>query len=226
VTVQLTHLGHAAVLVETPDARILIDPGNTDPQWHDLTDLDAILVTHLHADHLDPAAVPQLLAANPGARVIVEPSVLEKAGTEVPGVGRLPELPGAAAALAPDDSVTVGSVTITAAGGRHAIIHADIPRIGNVGYLLSAEGEPTLFHPGDSLEAVPSGVDILALPAYGPWAALKETIAFARAVAAPHAFPVHDGMLRDNGRNLVMNRINAMTPTKMVDLRDAGAYSF
>jgi L-ascorbate metabolism protein UlaG (beta-lactamase superfamily) len=128
--------------------------------------------------------------------------------------------------LAPDDSVTVGSVTVTAGGGRHAVIHADLPRIGNVGYLLSAEGEPTLFHPGDSLEVVPSGVDVLALPAYGPWAALKETIDFARAVAAPHGFPIHDGMLRDNGRNLVIGRINAMTPTTMVDLRDAGPNSF
>jgi L-ascorbate metabolism protein UlaG (beta-lactamase superfamily) len=223
--VQITHLGHAAVLVETGDVRILIDPGNIDSQWQQLTDLDAILVTHLHADHLDPAGIPGLLAANPGARVIVEPSILQQAGTEVPGVGRLPELPGAAS-LAPDDSVTIGSVTVTAAGGRHAVIHPDIPRIGNLGYLLTAEGEPTLFHPGDSLEAVPSGVDVLGVPVYGPWAALKETIEFARAVAAPHGFPVHDGLLRDNGRSMVIGRITGMTPTEMVDLRGAGPYTF
>jgi L-ascorbate metabolism protein UlaG (beta-lactamase superfamily) len=223
--VNITHLGHAAVLVETDDARILIDPGNIDANWHDLADLDAILVTHLHADHLDPAQVPGLIAANPRAKVVVEPSIIAAAGTEIPGVGTLPQLPGAQP-LAPDEKITVGAVTVTAAGGQHAVIHPDIPRIGNVGYLISAEGEPTLFHPGDSYEYVPAGVDVLAFPAYGPWAALKEGIDFARAVGAPRGFPIHDGLLRDNGRNLVIGRISAMTPTQMADLRDAGPTSF
>lgn len=222
---KITHLGHAAVLVETDAARILIDPGNIDPEWQDLTDLDAILITHLHADHLDPQSVPGLIAANPGARLVVEPSIIEKAGTEVAGVGRLPELPGASA-MAPGDKINIGPLAVEAAGGRHAVIHADIPRIGNVGYLISAEGEPTFFHPGDSYETVPSGVDVLALPAYGPWAALKETIDFARAVGAPRGFPVHDGLLRDNGRNLIIGRINAMTGTDLIDLRGAAPQTF
>ncbi|HET9304302.1 MAG TPA: MBL fold metallo-hydrolase, partial [Propionibacteriaceae bacterium] len=42
---RITHLGHAAVLAETDDARILIDPGNTSDAWHSLTDLDAVLVS-------------------------------------------------------------------------------------------------------------------------------------------------------------------------------------
>ena len=40
---QITHLGHAAVLVETERARILIDPGNFSDRWHGITDLDAVL---------------------------------------------------------------------------------------------------------------------------------------------------------------------------------------
>ena len=50
---QLTHLGHSAVLVQTDGARILIDPGNFSDAWHGLTDLDAVLVTHRHPDHLE-----------------------------------------------------------------------------------------------------------------------------------------------------------------------------
>ena len=74
---RLAHLGHAAVLVETTAARILLDPGNVGDGWHPLTDLDAVLVTHQHPDHLDPERLPALLAANPRAKVYVEPSVLE-----------------------------------------------------------------------------------------------------------------------------------------------------
>lgn len=221
----ITHLGHAAALVETGDARILIDPGNMEAQWHELTDLDAILVTHHHADHLDPAQVPSLIKANPGAKLVVEPSILDLVGTEVAGVGRVPELPGAQP-LAPDDKITIGSLTITATGGQHAIIHRDIPRIGNVGYLISGEGEPTLFHPGDSYEYAPEGVDVLAYPSYGPWAAMKEGIDFARAVGAARGFPIHDALLSEIGRSMIVGRISAMTPTQLTDLRGAGPTTF
>ena len=40
---QITHLGHSAVLVEVSGVRLLIDPGNFSDAWHDLVDLDAIL---------------------------------------------------------------------------------------------------------------------------------------------------------------------------------------
>jgi L-ascorbate metabolism protein UlaG (beta-lactamase superfamily) len=125
-----------------------------------------------------------------------------------------------AQALAPDGSVTIGGLTIAAVGGLHAVIHRDIPRIGNVGLVLSAEGEPTLFHPGDSLEAVPSGVDVIAVPLHGPWAAMKEHIDFLRAVAAPTGFPIHDGLVNERGWQLAFARYNDMTPTRLADLRD------
>lgn len=213
------------MLVETGDARILIDPGNMEAQWHQLTDLDAILATHQHADHFDPAEIAELIKANPDAKLVVEPSIIDLAGTEVPGIGRIPELP-TAQALAPDDKITIGSVTITAAGGQHAIIHRDIPRVGNVGYLIRAEGEPTLFHPGDSYEYAPEGVDVLAYPSFGPWGAMKEGIDFARAVGAGRGFPIHDALLSELGRAMMVGRISAMTPTQLTDLRGAGATSY
>ena len=180
---QITHLGHAAVLIETAGARVLIDPGNFSTAWHGLTDLDAIVVTHLHPDHLDPEAAPALVAANPMAKVLVEPGVLDKIAD-----GSLPPL-GEARAFAAGDQTAVGDLLVTGVGGRHAVIHADLPRLGNVGVVLGSEGEPTFFHPGDALDTVPAGVDILAVPAYGPWAAMKETIDFVRAVGALEGLP-------------------------------------
>ncbi|MFZ0529477.1 MAG: MBL fold metallo-hydrolase [Propionicimonas sp.] len=204
---QLTHLGHSAVLVETPGSRILIDPGNFSDAWHGLTDLDLILVTHLHPDHVDPVHAPGLVAANPQARVLVEPGVLDAVG--------LPR----AEPLRADTTVEIGGVVVAAVGGLHAVIHRDIPRIGNVGLVVTASGEPTFFHPGDSLAAIPSGVDVLAVPAYGPWAAMKETVDFARAVGAPQGFAIHDGLLNERGWALVFNRITEMTPCRLSDLR-------
>lgn len=210
---QITHLGHSAVLVEVSGVRLLIDPGNFSDAWHDLVDLDAILVTHLHPDHIDPAHAPALIAANPQARVLVEPGVIEAVGLE------------RAEPITADTSVELDGVRVRAVGGLHAVIHRDIPRIGNVGVVVSAEGEPTFFHPGDSLATTPSGVDVLAVPAYGPWAAMKETVDFAREVAAVEGFLIHDGLLNERGWSLVFHRIKDMTPCRLVDLRGRGAWA-
>ena len=74
---QITHLGHSCVLLETAGQRILVDPGDFSTAWRGLTDLDAVLVTHQHPDHADPTELPKLLAANPQAIVAVEQTVPE-----------------------------------------------------------------------------------------------------------------------------------------------------
>ena len=204
----ITHFGHAAVLVETDRVRILIDPGNFSSGWHDLTNLDAILVTHSHPDHIDPEWIPALIGNNPSAKWYVEPSVPDL--YDLPGAHRFPA----------GSSVTIGSTTVTGVGGQHAIIHRDIPRIGNTGMVLTTPGEPTVYHPGDELDTVPSGIDILATPAHGPWCAMKETIDFVRAVRAPQGFLIHEGLINERGWDLTFSRLTEMTPTTFTDLRD------
>ena len=214
---QITHVGHSCVLVETAGARLLVDPGAFTPGWEEIAGLDAVLVTHQHADHLDRDRLPALLERNPGARLVVEPAVAEQLGGSV---GRDVE------SLAAGASTTIGGATVTGVGGRHAVIHADVPRIGNVGLLVAADGEPTLYHPGDMLEAVPSGVQVLAVPLTAPWSAVKETVEFVRAAAAPTAFPIHDAILSATGRGLYQQVLGQLTPgTELRDLAGQGPAS-
>ncbi|MCL2784499.1 MAG: MBL fold metallo-hydrolase [Propionibacteriaceae bacterium] len=204
----ITHLGHSCVLIETENLRILIDPGNFSTAWHDVVDLNVILVTHKHPDHIDPVHIYPLIANNPDAQFLVEPSIVEAL-----------DLPTAQKLVANSKTWIQGTL-IEAVGGLHAIIHNEIPRIGNVGVVLRTEGEPSLFHPGDAIDMAPPDIDILAVPAHAPWCAMKETIDFVRAVNANQGFLIHDGLINERGWTLTYNRLTEMTTTALTDLRD------
>jgi L-ascorbate metabolism protein UlaG (beta-lactamase superfamily) len=215
--VKITHLGHSCVLVETADSRLLIDPGAFTQGFEELTDLDAVLVTHQHFDHLDVERLPVLLEANPQAQLLTEGEVaaeLEKVGIE-------------ASPVHVDAEVAIGPVTVTGVGGIHAEIHADIPRIGNVGLMIAAAGEPTFFHPGDAYQATPTGVDVLGLPISAPWAKISETVNFVRAVGPGRLFPIHDVLLAPAGRNLYLTVLGNLISqdTEVIDLAGKGATS-
>ena len=77
---RLTHFGHSCVLVELNGSKILFDPGNFSHGFEGITGLDAILVTHQHPDHADPARLPELAEANPDAVLYSDPQTAEKLG--------------------------------------------------------------------------------------------------------------------------------------------------
>lgn len=206
---QITHLGHSCVLIEVGGTRLLIDPGNVSQAWHQVTGVDAVLVTHKHTDHADPANLPGYLEANPDTQVYVEDSVRSAV-----------RLPDRTRTLAAGDEFDIKGLHVQGVGGKHAIIHADLPRDANVGVVISAPGEPTVFHPGDALDTAPAGVDIVCIPAMGPWSATKETIDFVRAVGAPRGFLIHEGLLNPMGYGLISAQLSMLTSTQIVDVRD------
>lgn len=162
-------LGHACVAVEAPGGRILIDPGTMTPT---IPDADAVLITHAHADHLDPDRLPDAPLWGPA-------EVCEKLGRGT--------------AVSPGETITVAGQDIKVLGGRHALIHPNIPRPVNVGYLLGG-----LLHPGD--QYIDHSAEVLLLPIAGPWVKAAEAADYAQRVGAAATVPIHDAVLSDVGR--------------------------
>jgi L-ascorbate metabolism protein UlaG (beta-lactamase superfamily) len=215
---RLTHLGHACLLVEVADARLLIDPGIWSPRAFDQRDLSAVLITHQHPDHVDQERLPELLRANPAAALFADPGtarLLRESGLD-------PE------AFEEGDEVGFGTARVAGAGQNHALIHDDIPRISNTGVRVSAPGEPTLFHPGDALDAEPGPVDVLAFPVNAPWMRSREMTGFLRRFNAPHAVPIHDGLLSERGRTLYLTQAANLGghDTQIRDLADGEPAEF
>jgi|SoiMethySBSTD1v2_1073268.scaffolds.fasta_scaffold321452_2 L-ascorbate metabolism protein UlaG (beta-lactamase superfamily) len=199
---KLTHLGHACLLVET-DVRLLVDPG-TMSDFAGVTDLAGVLVTHQHPDHIDVPRLAALLAANPGARLIVDPDTATA------------ELPTHEVAR-PGERLTFGRTTVDVHGGLHASVYGAIPGCTNSAYLVD---DGAFFHPGDSFAAPPGEVDVLAVAVDGPWLKLAEAVDYVRAVNPRVAVPMHEGETTDPAKYAGM--LAAFSPDGVVRRLEPG----
>jgi L-ascorbate metabolism protein UlaG (beta-lactamase superfamily) len=203
---QLTHFGHSCLLAtfsdgEGGDTSVLFDPGNFSHGFEGITGLSAILITHQHPDHADPARLPALVDANPQAKLYADPMTAAQLGAPWTAVNV-------------GDAFSVGHLAVRGVGGKHAVIHPDIPVIDNISYLLGDGDHPArLMHPGDALFAPGEPVDVLATPAAAPWMKISEAVDYLRAVAPTRAVPIHQAIIEPNARGIYYGHLTEMTDT-------------
>jgi L-ascorbate metabolism protein UlaG (beta-lactamase superfamily) len=186
VHLTLTKKTHSCIRLEKDGRTLVIDPGGFSEQDAALG-ADAMLVTHEHADHFDEGRLRAALDANPAAELWTLAAVAEQLSAA---------FPGRVHTVGHGDTFTAAGFDVQVHGELHAVIHPDIPRITNVGFLVDG----AVFHPGDALTVPNHPVDTLLLPVMAPWSKLSEVVEYVREVKPQRAYDIHDALLTDLAR--------------------------
>jgi L-ascorbate metabolism protein UlaG (beta-lactamase superfamily) len=149
-------LGHSTVLLEVDGVRLLTDPVLRPRVLHlrraaplvdeDLLELDAVLISHLHYDHLD---LPSLQRIERGVTVVVPKSVDEvQAG----------------------DSRSLGGAVVRAVRAEHGSSRVLGAKSDALGYVV--EGSLSIYFPGDTdlfpdMTSLAPALDLALMPIWG-----------------------------------------------------------
>ncbi|MEU3449252.1 MBL fold metallo-hydrolase [Streptomyces thermolilacinus] len=197
---KLTKKAHACVRLEKDGQTLVIDPGGFTEQDAALG-ADAILVTHEHPDHFDEAQLRAGMEANPAAEIWTLRSVAEQLSAA---------FPGRVHTVGDGDTFTAAGFDVEVHGELHAVIHPDIPRVTNIGFLID---DGAVFHPGDALTVPGRPVETLFLPVHAPWNKISEVIDYVREVKPRRAVDIHDALLTPIARPIYDRQIGALGGT-------------
>ena len=198
----VTYVGHSTVLIDLDGTRVLTDPllrtwvahlrRRTSFALDQLRDLDAVLVSHAHYDHLDLPSLDVVGRSTP----IVVPR----------GLGRLLRRRSFADVTEIDvgERITIGNVTVDATFAIHGGARGPLGARGSaLGFVL--DGSRKLYFAGDTdlfdgMEELGDGLDLALVPIWGWGPSLgsghldPEGAARAIALLRPRiAVPIHWG---------------------------------
>lgn len=229
----LTYVGHATVLVEVGGARVLTDPVLLPrctflrrvvppPRPADYADVDVVLVSHAHHDHLD---LPSLRRVGRDVPVVVPPGA--GAWLAARGFRQVAELPVGA-------ELDVAGARVRAVPAVHDGFRVPRgPRSESIGYVVSARGDiagaPAVYFAGDTdlfpgMADLADRVSVALLPVWGwgpnlgpghldPMRAAEA----AALVGAPAVVPIHWGTLYPVGLSRFRAHLLHHPPRDLVD---------
>lgn len=195
---RLTKFGHACIRIEHEGTALVVDPGVfTDPEAVD--GATAVLLTHEHPDHTHAENLRRT-----DAPIFTIDAVATHLRSQAPDVAER------ASVVSPAEDFDAG-LSVRAVGEMHAVIHPDIPRVHNSGYLIDAGGT-RICHPGDALTGPGEEIDVLCCVVSAPWSRSGDLIDFVREVGAPRNLAIHDKIYSEAGLGIVDGQMELLLP--------------
>lgn len=191
---------HSCLLLQEAGKVILIDPGNYTALEHALdintiNQLDDIVITHEHPDHMDIPTIKQLITKFPDVRIFSNLSVKDILGDEKIEV------------------LTSGNEYIQMTPAPHEKIWFGSP-VPNVMATLFQR----LTTPGDSLSFTVQ-TEILALPIQGPWASMTQAVELGLKIKPKIIIPIHDYHIKDEFRKQYYQRLKEYFAQNDIDFK-------
>jgi L-ascorbate metabolism protein UlaG (beta-lactamase superfamily) len=124
---------YAGIFLKTPSKTIVIDP--VDIKAKNLQNVDAILITHEHYDHLDPPLLSEIQKAT-DCTIIADSASTKKLLNTIP-CDKLQE-------TKPGDETKIGAVSVKTEKCNH-------PAQAPVTYIITSEDNVKVYHTADSL---------------------------------------------------------------------------
>ncbi len=199
----------SCLLVTTGDGTTLFDPGlyafgNDLIDLETIGDVQRVLITHEHDDHVKPEFIRWLIDRGEDVQVFANQAVAD--------------------ILAGDD-IEVSTDTPLGTSSED-VVHELIPT-GAQPPNRSWTIDGLLTHPGDSYQPTTTA-PVLALPLLAPWGTTTKSVEFARRLGPAQVVPIHDFYLSQSGRQWVTGlakRVLAADGIEVVPLDWGESYS-
>jgi L-ascorbate metabolism protein UlaG (beta-lactamase superfamily) len=180
----IRRLTDSCLLVTTDDGATLFDPGfhtfsAEEIEVESIGDIQRVLITHEHGDHVSADFVRWLLDRGKDVTVHANQAVADLLARH-------------------DIPVAVG----TPDGFSSEDVFHEMTPMGTAPPNRSFTVDGVLTHPGDSYQPTATA-PVLALPLLIPWGSTFQSMEFARRLAPRQVVPIHDFYLSSGGRQWI-----------------------
>ncbi|HXS14668.1 MAG TPA: MBL fold metallo-hydrolase [Candidatus Saccharimonadales bacterium] len=198
---KITKYLHSCLLIEEEGKVILVDPGNYsyDGKVLDinrLNQLDAIVITHEHADHMDIRWLKEILQKFPNAPIFTTQSAKNILGQE--GITNVK---------------TEGNEFISLQPVPHEKIWFGTPAQNVLATLFGKFATP-----GDS-HTFTTNAEVLALPITAPWGSTTRAVEIALELKPKVVIPIHDWHWKDEARKGFYARLKEYFAQNDIDFK-------
>jgi L-ascorbate metabolism protein UlaG (beta-lactamase superfamily) len=178
---KITKYEHSCWSVSEDNSCLIIDRGVYSKSLTDFSNIVAVIVSHVHADHFDPEVLQKIVDQNSRVQIFAPNQVKAEFSQNV----TVPET---------NKPYQVSDFTLEFFGEKHHLFD-DTDNIA-----VTVNGQ--FFSPGDSYTKPDKPVNVAAVPASAPWLRIDEAIENVKNIQAKIVLPTHNALLSEIGESI------------------------